>query len=435
MVFKNNLIKGTFILTLSGVLSRFIGFFYRIFLSRTIGAEGVGLYQLVFPLYMLAFSISVSGIQTAISRLVSSHSAQSDKAGASQIVYTGLVFSLAFSVILWALFYYFSQPLSVYYLKNENAASLLRMLSFAIPFGSFHACVDGYYFGIQKPSIPAIRQLLEQGIRFLLLFFILSLNHSFSPITAIFILVAEEAFAALFSLIMLLFHTRSFVFLQKISFRKDSSDLLSIAFPLSANRLLVCLLQSMEAGLLPVSLQLSGYSSAQSLRIYGILSGMALPMILFPTAATSSLSTMLLPSVAAAQSRHSHMQVQKLICKSILICLGTGIAFSVFFLFLGKPVTCLLFQNTLAGSYVQTFSFICPILYLNPVLFSVLNGLGKSSSVFFYNLSGLLLRLLFVLLIVPWLGISGYFSGLFCSQILSCILCLHCIKKSSPCTS
>ena len=78
MLLKNKLVKGTFILTFSGLLSRFIGFFYRVFLSRAIGAEGLGLYQIVFPLYMLAYSITVSGIQTSISRLVSARSALYD---------------------------------------------------------------------------------------------------------------------------------------------------------------------------------------------------------------------------------------------------------------------------------------------------------------------------------------------------------------------
>ena len=436
---KNSLVKGAFILTLAGLLSRFIGFFYKIFLSRAIGAEGLGLYQLIFPLYMLAYSITVSGIQAAISRMVAAKYAVSDRNGAHRILLTGISFSLFLSVPISAIFFFFCHPLSVIFLKNEQASSLLPIMALAIPFGSFHACVDGYYFGIRNPSVPALRQLLEQGFRFLLLLFfchgIFSFKHEVSPGTAVLILVGEEIFAALISFAALLYHNihaglshKFHLHKSKKSFSSELREFVLTAIPLSGNRILVCILQSIEASLLPICLQRSGYTAAESLRIYGIFSGMALPMILFPTAVTSSLSTMVLPSISAAQAAHSPERVRQLIRKSCFCCIGIGILFSLFFLLLGKPVTSLLFQNSLAGYYVHAFSFICPMLYLNPVLFSILNGLGKSSSVFLYNLISLILRLFFVLWVVPKLGISGYFTGLFFSQLLCNFLC---IKKTA----
>lgn len=445
MILKNNLVKGTFILTFAGLLSRVIGFFYRVFLSRAIGAEGIGLYQLVFPLYMLAYSITVSGIQTALSRLVSARSALFDQNGARRILLLGILLSLFLCIPVSAFLFFFSDPLSTLYLKDARSASLIRIMSFAIPFGSFHACVDGYYYGIQKTSVPAIRQLLEQGIRFFLLYLLccdlLPFYHELSPAAAVFILVAEELFAALFSLFTLCFHcvfpglcknAHWHSFCAKSWIARDVRELASVSLPLSGNRFLVCILQSCEASLLPLALQSAGYSSGNALSIYGILSGMALPMILFPTAVTSSLSTMLLPSISAAQASHSSVRIRKLIRKSCFSCLGMGLLFSLFFLFFGKNVTEYLFQNPVAGYYVQAFSFICPLLYLNPVLFSILNGLGKSSEVLFYNLSGLTLRLAFVLLVVPRLGITGYFCGLFISQSLCCILCIFRIRNFLP---
>ena len=163
MLLKNKLVKGTFILTFSGLLSRFIGFFYRVFLSRAIGSEGLGLYQLVFPLCMLAYSITVSGIQTSISRLVSARSALSDQRSAHRVLLAGILLSLLLSIPVSAFLFFFCQPLSSIGLKTDKAADLIRIMAFAIPFGSFHACVDGYYFGLQKTVIPALRQLLEQG--------------------------------------------------------------------------------------------------------------------------------------------------------------------------------------------------------------------------------------------------------------------------------
>lgn len=434
---KNPLFKGTVILTLSGFLSRFLGFFYRVFLSRAIGAEGVGLYQLVFPVYMLACGITVSGIQTAVSRLVSARHASGNSQGTRSVLLTGLLLSAGLSFPVTALLFFFADPVAIGYLKNPAAASLVRLIAVAIPFGTFHACVDGYYLGLRNTAVPAIRQLLEQAVRFLLLlplyYGILPHSVEVTPMTAVLILVLEEIAAALFSFVSLLFSGgHPFYTRQKpklsASFHTGMAELLSIALPLTGNRVLVCILQSMEASLLPVCLCNYGYTSSESLRIYGILTGMALPMILFPTAVTSSLCSMLLPSVSAAKAAGASAHVRRLVWKSCLSCLAVGILFSLGFLFLGKPVTFLLFQNELAGYYVQAFAFICPLLYLNPVFFAILNGLGKSSAVFLYNLISLSLRLLFLFCAVPHYGITGYFAGLFLSQMLCCLLCKRSLE-------
>lgn len=442
MMLKNPLFKGTVILTLSGFLSRFLGFFYRVFLSRAIGAEGVGLYQLVFPVYMLACGITVSGIQTAVSRLVSARHASGDSQGTRSVLLTGLLLSAGLSFPVTALVFFFADPVAIGYLKNPAAASLVRLIAAAIPFGTFHACVDGYYLGLRNTAIPAIRQLLEQAVRFLLLlplyYGILPHSVEVTPLTAVLILVLEEIAAALFAFFSLCIPPSVRISFRSIRtksaagssllLRSAVSELLDIALPLTGNRVLVCILQSLEASLLPVCLCNYGYTSSESLRIYGILTGMALPMILFPTAVTSSLCSMLLPSVSAAKAAGDSAHVRRLVWKSCLSCLTVGILFSLGFLFLGKPVTFLLFQNELAGYYVQAFAFICPLLYLNPVFFAILNGLGKSSAVFLYNLISLSLRLLFLFCAVPHYGITGYFAGLFLSQMLCCLLCKRSLE-------
>lgn len=445
MFVKHPLFKGTIILTLSGILSRFMGFFYRVFLSRAIGAEGMGLYQLVFPVYILASSITVSGIQTAISRLVSARTASVSSESGKTILLTGILISAGLSIPVSALLFFLASPIAIWYLKSPAATDLLRLVALAIPFGAFHACADGYYLGIRNTVVPAIRQLLEQAVRFLLL---LPLYYGFfphsvplTPLIAVLILVLEECAAALFSFFTLFFSLSrpgNTLFLQKIRLflqyhhtvlYSDSAELLSVALPLTGNRVVVCLLQSLEASLLPVRLCCYGYTAAQALRIYGILTGMSLPMILFPTAVTSALCAMLLPSVSAAWASGFIVTVHRLIQKSILSCLSIGLVFSLSFLLLGKPVTVLLFQNELAGCYVQAFAFVCPLLYLNPVLFSILNGLGKSSAVFFYSLGSLVLRLVFLFFVVPFWGITGYFMGLFLSQLLCCFLSLRSLGK------
>ena len=144
------LITGTLLLTAAGLLSRVLGFFYRIFLSRTIGAEGLGIYQMIFPVYGIFFSLCAGSIQTAISRFTAA-----DPDHAKRTLLSG--FSLSFAMSLAAAFVirHFSGPLAEHVLMEPRCAPLLSVMAFAIPCTSVHACICGYYYGKEKVSVPA----------------------------------------------------------------------------------------------------------------------------------------------------------------------------------------------------------------------------------------------------------------------------------------
>lgn len=162
---KHIIIKGAIILTLAGFASRIIGFFYRIFLSYTIGAEGMGIYQLIFPIYAMSCSLTASGIQTAISKFVSGKMAVGDKKGARNIFITGLTISLALSALACYILFYYADFISVQFLEETRCAELLRLLAYSVPFAAVHSCINGYYYGLRRTNVPAISQLIESLVR------------------------------------------------------------------------------------------------------------------------------------------------------------------------------------------------------------------------------------------------------------------------------
>ena len=147
---KNNpLITGTIILTITGFASRFIGFFYRIFLSRVFGAEGMGLYQLTSPVLALTFSITVSGMQTAISKYVASETSTRDYRSSFRTLLTGFGISMLLSAVCTAYIYIFSDTIAEKLLFEPRTAPLLRIISLSIPMATVHSCINGYFYGIQ----------------------------------------------------------------------------------------------------------------------------------------------------------------------------------------------------------------------------------------------------------------------------------------------
>ncbi len=156
------LIKGTLILTFTGIATRLIGFFYRIFLSRSFGETAVGLYQLIFPVYALAISFTSAGIQTAVSRSVArEHTLHRDKK-CTCLLYTGIGLSFLLSMITMYLLQHYNSAIAIHFLHEPRCMFSITAMSYAIPFASIHSCICGYYLGLKQTRIPAFSQLIEQ---------------------------------------------------------------------------------------------------------------------------------------------------------------------------------------------------------------------------------------------------------------------------------
>lgn len=419
------LITGTLLLTLTGLLSRVIGFFYRIFLSQTIGAEGMGIYQLTFPIHVLTISLTSSAIQTAVSRFVAqaaiaANSPENRVSGKkpfcneSCYLSAGLLLSLSLSAFCTVFLYQSSDWIALHFLEEPRCAPLLQILCFTIPFGAIHACINGYFYGLKKTFVPAVSQLFEQIVRVgsVWFFFEISLEryNAISINLVVWGMVAGEIAACLFSI--------SFLRRKKSRGSRLSGvkQIFFMSLPLSANRVLVNILQSVEAVMIPGQLRLYGYSTSESLSVYGILTGMALPMVLFPSVLTNSVAVMLLPVIAEAQEKQDHHYIVNAVKKTCFYSLVLGFGCSCLFLILGKWMGRILFGNELAGTFIVTLGWICPFLYLSTTLHSILNGLGKTTSTFFLNVLGLSIRICSVLFIIPLVGIKGYLWGILLSQ-------------------
>ncbi|MCI8327856.1 MAG: polysaccharide biosynthesis protein [Lachnospiraceae bacterium] len=413
---KNPLIIGTFLLTISGALSRIIGFFYRIFLSHTIGAEGIGIYQLIFPVYALCFSLTAAGIQTSISKFVAEVSVKKGDLTEKCYLLSGLILSLSLSFL--CSFYLYNQAdfLAYHVVHEYRTAPLLRILAYAIPCGTVHACISGYYYGIKKATIPSLSQLLEQIIRVVSVYLIYHVqvqdNIPITPAIAVWGIVCGEIASALFSTATVRFCT-----CRLYAIKKALPQVGKLAIPLTGNRVILNLFASMEAILIPLKLREAGLSTSAALSTFGILTGMALPLIMFPTSITNSLAVMLLPAISEASAAGEQEKIKKAVSKSITYCMLFGFACTIFFFLGGKPLGITLFNNRTSGSFIMLLSFICPFLYLTSTLAAILNGLGKTLHTFFYNLASICIRLLFALFAIPIFGIKGYLWGLLVSQI------------------
>lgn len=414
---RNQLLKGTIILTVAGVVTRLIGFGYRIFLAGELGEVNLGIYQLVFPVYSICFTIYAAGLQTGVSQLISHQPPKNH----GQILKAGILLSLGLSLTLSFFVCSFRNEIAVSFLGTEQTAPLLMILSLIFPICGITSLINGYFYGINQASIPAVTQILEQLFRVGFVF-ILCHFHLFSIPSlhlAVGGLIAGELASVLYNLSKL----RHYIsFGKMLTARPQIRHVLGLSLPLSGTKLIVALLGSVESVLIPPILCRYGYSLTDSLALYGVLTGVVLPFILFPGTITNSMSVLLLPAISRASGTNQSRHVRYTSSVTVRYSLLLGVLTCAVFLNFGTEIGQYIFHSPNAGKLLTLLAFLCPFLYVTTTLGSIINGLGKTGITFLITILGLVIRITCLFLLVPHYGIFGYLFGLLSSQITICLL-------------
>lgn len=444
-----SLLTGTLILTATGFFVRLLGFFYRIVLSRLIGAEGMGLYQLVLPVFGICFALCCGSIQTSISRYVAGSTGS--PALARRYLFAGLLLAELLAGICFAFLFFLAPLLARSLINRPEAAPLLRLLALSLPISASHACLCGYYYGKNCAIIPSACQIAEQLARIIVALWLASRlmppeSSSLPPPIAIWGMLAGEAASLCLSVVCFILaqSRRAGMCRTRCTGHSDvlaphfSSCLRKLglmSMPLMANRATLGLMQSLEAAIIPMSLAAFGLSRSEALGIYGILTGMSLPFILFPSALTNSLSVLLLPAVSSSVASgvaKAKISLTKTVQASLYVSLYLGIFCCALFRCFGESLGPLIFNSRRAGLYIAALAWLCPFMYLTTTSFSVINGLGRLHVPFLLNLLHFSVRIAGIYFFVPRIGMDAYFLALLLGQLLATAGAFFCLKRLVP---
>lgn len=434
---KMAFITGTLLLTSTGFICRILGFFYRIFMSRTIGAEGLGIYNMVHPIFSICFAVCAGSIQTALSQYVAANQTRG-----RAVFRTGLVIAMGMSFLLAWVIYGNAGFLAEKLLLEPRCAPYLPVMAVSVPFAALHACINGYYYGMQKARVPAFSQVAEQVIRMGAVFLIASIwlesGRQITVSLAVYGHLIGEMASAVFTVFCLGFFppckdgdSRRAPAIP-LSFGATAAPLMALALPLMGNRLILNVLGSAEAIWIPNKLMSSGLTNSEALSVYGVLTSMALPFILFPSAITNSMAVLLLPTVAEAQADGNEARISSMISMSLRYSCYMGVLCIGIFTIFGNQLGVSVFHDQNAGTYITILSWLCPFMYLATTMGSILNGLGRTSSTFFQNVFAMVIRLAFVLFAIPRYGILGYLWGMLVSELTLALMSFLAVKRLVP---
>lgn len=430
---KKTLITGTLVLTAASLVTRLLGFGFRIYQSQVMGAEGMGLYQLLFPIYMLLWAASSAGIALAIAKMIAAEVSKGEEGNAIHILKVSLLISLPLSFLLSILLFIFAPFIAKYYIHEPVTELSLRILACCVPFMSTACCLRGYFQGHQQMSITALAQIVEQVARmtaiYLLAHILVPMGTKYICALGVIGMCAGEVFSFIMSFIAYKLKKRKMI-LRPVTLNRSQTfnQLLALSIPITANRFLTSGLSSFENILIPINLEKFGLTSHEALALYGKFSGMALPLLLFPSMVTSSLATALVPAISQAVAMKQKSVLQNTIGRAIQFSALIGIGATSLFLSFSEEIAFTCYHIKDVGVLLKWLAVICPFLYLQNILTGTMNGLGMQKRTFQTNIIGSCFCIGTILLMVPRRGIIGFVlamllqSGFICCRLLVYVL-------------
>ncbi len=422
MLKRKSIITGALILTAANIITRLLGFVYRIYMSNAIGAEGMGLYQLILPIYNLLWAIACAGFTTTICKLVAAENAKKEYGNMGRILKQSLVFSCTIASVLSILMFFGADVVALQLLKDVRTLEPLRLLSFALPFMAAGSCIRGYFLGLSHQEVPAVSQVLEQVIRMAIIFLLagafIPRGLTYACLAAVAGIVLGEFCSFLYVFWAYRNFKRKFDLTKKPSLSSSAilGMVLAMALPLTLNRVTGSALFTVENILIPLKLQQYGLGPADAISVYGRITGMAMPLIFFPAALLSALSISLVPAVSEAQALKNNQRIKSTLSKSFLFTSIVGMGSAAIFVTLSEELGLVIYRQSL-GDILFLLGLMCPLWYLNITMSGVLNGLGQQVFIFKNSLLSSFINIGFIYFLVPKMGVSAFILGWFLSLV------------------
>lgn len=427
---KKGFLFSTIILASVNILVRILGFGYRIILVRLIGAEGLGLFELVSPITMLIFTLVGSGVPIAVIRLTTQAIANNREDQSFKILeYTSFIM-IFISLILSILLFTSASFIATTILKDARLVTPLYILAPAILLPSLAAILRGYFYGTKNVTPPAISQLIEQMIRMMVVLTLLRLLYPFSEEQAISISMVGVVIGELMGLLLLffLFHRVKKKFLSKekidkLSFVNTMVKFSAIAIPITLSRVVSSLLRVATSIIVPGRLMKSGLDKSVALSKYGQVNGMTMPLLFLPFTLTSALVMNLIPRISEAVEKKNIPALHHYIDKTFHIAFFIALPLSGLFFLYSNEIFSILYDDR-SGIYLAQLAIATLFLCLYQISTSILQGIGKQLISTIVYILGMLLQLTltYILVALPQYQINGYIiSFLISFFFISCI--------------
>ncbi|MBQ8383493.1 MAG: oligosaccharide flippase family protein [Clostridia bacterium] len=428
-------LQNVLLLTATSLLMRSVGVYFNVYLTDRLGADGMGLFTLTGSVYGLAMTLATSAVTLAATRLVSEAMGQSTDGSEKEsgrilaAMKACIGYSLFFGTLAGGLLFLLAAPIGKVILSDERTIPSLWLLALSLPFQALTSALSGYFTAVRRVSKNAVTQIFEQGLRIGVTVLLLTLFTSGGLETACLWVVAGGVAGNLFSFLYCFFlyvrdlrryHRGRVADPDEMAPMKKK--LLGIALPVAFSSYLRQGLVTIEHLLIPWGLKKKGDSQTEALSTYGIMQGMALPVVMFPYAFLSPFCNLLIPEIAEKRAAGDEVGVRRITERVFRFVLTMGIGTAGIFLCLSSELGTVIGGSREAAGYIRLLAPLVPVMYLDTAVDSILKGLDQQLFCMRVNILDAALSVLVVLVLLPRVGIYGYIIEIFACELINASL-------------
>ena len=419
-------------LTATALIIRAVSVIFNVYISNAAGSEAVGLFSLLGSVYAFSITLATAGINLGTTRLVSEAIALKNDSLAKKRATCALAVCTLTGIVSSILLFLLSQPLAKYALGDVRAVIPLKVLSLTLTPIAICSCFSGYFTAVRRVKANAAFQLVSQGVKFFATVFLLSNLANKDCESACTVLVIGGAISEFFSFIvnfiLYLFDRRK---LKKNVLKSDNDstpkiikDLISINLPVTVSACIRSALSMIQHILIPRGLYRNGGSWSLALSSYGALHGMAMPLLLFPSAFTSAFAGLLIPEISACCAQNDFKRLERTSYRALSLSLFFSVGVSGIMLFFSHELGMLVYKNAEAALYIRVLAPLIPVMYIDSAVDAILKGSGHQVYSMNVNIADTLAACVFAITLVPMIGIWGYVISIYATEILNTTLSL-----------
>lgn len=422
---SNKVYANVSVVTGLSVAERALGFLYRILLSRLLGAEGLGVYQVALALFGLFATIGSGGIPISVSRALSKAKAERNTLGEGRAVGAGLLLSSLFTLPVCLLLGTFGDKFPFLF-SDERAFRVFRILLIGLPFTSLYAVFRGGFWGNKEFLVPSVLEIAEESVMVLCGVFLLrhAPNSAFGAGRAAWAVVISYLFS--FTASAICYFAKG----GKIRTPKNAlKPLFNATLPVTSVRACGSLINSAVAVLLPAMLVKTGMSERDAIKLFGVVTGMAMPVLSIPSTLVGSFALVLVPELSKDDYEGKHERVRRNVLRGLRFSLFISCALIVLLFSVGEGLGTLAFSNAEAGKIISVGAFLLLPMSVTMITTSALNALGYEKQTFRFYFVGATALLLCVLFLPRVCGVYAYLWGLSAAYLLNALCNLVFLKK------
>ena len=401
---KNKFIKSTIILIIGGAITKILAMIIKIFLTRAIGDDGIGLYMMVMPTFNLFITLCSLSLSTSISKLIS------ERRNSRRVVLSIVPVSLIYNFVLMGLLLLFAPVISNYLLKNSLTYYPIMAISFTLPFICISSILKGYFYGNENMGPFVVSNIIEQIIRLVFIIFMIPKLVIYGVSVAVSSVVLINIFSEFASIVcLILFIPNKKINMDDFKFdKKIMKDVLDISLPSTGSRLIGSISYFFEPIILTFILLYVGYSNDYITLEYGVITGYVYPLLFIPSFFTAAISTSLLPVISSSYSRGHYNYTKHKLKQALGISVFIGIVFTIVFMLFPESLLKFIYNTDLGVNYIRV---ICPfflLYYIQGPLTSYLQAINMADIAMRGTLVGAIIKNILLLVLPLFMGIWGF---------------------------